>query len=251
MLTLTARQMARFDATAEARFHGAVRDFLARSMGLYLDDLAPAELDRFTAQAIASARELGLATDRDVMRFTIPCAVFGALSWHDPLFADVYTSRIAWCDARRRRSAEAIVAALGRVLDREFAEVSGVELMDRLDRAFLAGRADPETAGLRERAGMPDLFGRFFPARLARLAPGDLEAHLGLSAAAARRVGLTGDPGILFYQQVAFFIGARFAEDRLYPWAATALAEDAPEPVRLRRLRTALRVIVRRARNQT
>jgi len=247
MLQLTTKQMDALRAGAATRFERGIRDFIALHLSDYVDDLAPPELALFTRQVIASARDFGFSIDADIMGFAIPCAIYGAWSWQDPIFADIYVGRLDWCPGGRRRTADGIAEALRRVLDLEFAQVFGVDLMIQLGEVFRDGWDRPWIAGIRRPESLPELCAAVFPARLNRLRPGDLDAHLRLSETVARRFDLQSEQAILFYQQVGLFLGARFGEDPLYPWAGVALAGGASELQRMRRLETALRAMIERA----
>jgi hypothetical protein len=246
MLTLTEEQMTAFEGLAAHELRGRVRDFVVAELRKYVEDLSPDECDRFVAQTVDSAQTFGMEIDGDVMKFAIPCAIFGALSWLDPLFTDIYRARFDWCRGGQRRSAEGIVGALQSVLDQEFAEASGIELMRQVDQVLLDDLGHNWAVELRSLGSLSELFAQLFPSRFGRLGDGDLQAHLLASEMVARRLGLLCEEGLLTYQLIAFFLGARFAGDALYPWAGAALAVGATEEQRVRRLRVALKAFVDR-----
>ena len=88
---------------------------------------------------------------------------------------------------------------------------------------------------------------QFFPERDARLGPGQLATHLTLSEREADRLNLTDTAARCYHHAVALLLGAYFAADPLYPWAQAAIAHPSDDATRISRLRTAFKVMVRRA----
>jgi hypothetical protein len=179
------------------------------------------------------------------MLFSAPCAIYGALSFFDPLFRSLYFATLDWSPAAICRTPDGILDALEKLLAVEFQQRSGIAMLRDLGTALFA--PGPRARRLTSAEVLPAFFERFFPARYSRLAAPQLAAHLAASQLAARRHGLESANAILIYQQVAFFIGSEFGSDALYPWAVKALSKDAPEDARLARLEAAIKIITDRA----
>ena len=89
------------------------------------DDLTPEEQDGFISAVFAEGRKFGCVSDKDFMLFSTPCAIYGTLSHRDPMFQPIFYSEIPWPIACLRRSPEAMIDVLARVLDVEFAKKIG------------------------------------------------------------------------------------------------------------------------------
>jgi hypothetical protein len=240
------QQFAVFDAEAKRAFRSSMRAFVREHHTRYIDDLSEDEVNSFVEDAIASGAEFGCETDRDYMLFSTPCAIYGARSMRDPLFERIYFAPLDWSGARIRRSIDSMMDSLTRLLDSEFADASGAQVLQGLANGLYREGTARALRLTGENQLLP-FFERFFPARIRRLSEGELAAHLSKSRESARRIGLNTPEGILVYQQVAFFIGCEFGGDGLYPWAVKALSKDVPEEARLRRLEAAVKVITDRA----
>lgn len=245
-LLIREKQITAFEAGAKDAFRSRVADFVREHHSGYVDDLTGAEMLAFVDDVIASGAEFGCDSDRDYMLFSTPCAIYGARSMRDPIFECIYFAPLEWTGARVKRPIDSMMDSLSQVLDAEFAEVSGAQLLRRL-RGTLFPDGAPRARRLPAASQLSLFCEKLFPSRMRRLTAAELEAHFSRSQEAAQRIGLSTPEGILVYQQIAYFIGCEFAWDGLYPWAIKALAKDVSEAARLRRLETAVKVITDRA----
>ena len=239
MLTISPRQFDSFAQVCELRYRSQLAHELRRDLGAYVVDLSDPELDQFAETLCDEARSLGFSTEYEIASFARPCVVYGALSHRDPLFEPMYYASLPGAGARRRLGPAALSAATAKVLQTEFARRSGTQLVADLAAVFLSG-AHPEP-------GPYTAIELYFPERAARLAPGALEAHLALASVEADRLGLVDLQARHVHGDVAQLLGACFARDPLYPWAIAAFAGADSDTGRIARLRTALKVIARKA----
>ena len=224
---------------ARRRFEDELASWLRTERTAYVDDLTDPQLAVVAAEICGECDRLGLIGEAATRAFGAAATVYGVYSHKDPLFTSIYYAALPRAGAQLLRTPPGIWSSLAEVLETEFAERSGIDLMLDLDKEFLEGK--PPNLPAKE------LVAKFFPERDARLSPGQLDSHLALSAGEADRLNLTDTSARRFHRDVALLLGAYFAVDPLYPWAQTALDHSSDDATRISRLRTTLKVIVRRA----
>lgn len=237
MLRFSKQQFESFDAASRGVFERHLVLWLRQERSAYVDDLRDEELDLAVRFCVAECDRLRLMGEDATQAFAAAATVYGTLSARDPLFYHLYYSGLPRAGACLVHSPATIWSRLAWTLEAEFSARSGVELIADLARAF----PGPEHAEM----SPEELLQKHFPERLARLEPGMLEAHLRLSEQEADKHGLSGAPARLFHRNVALLLGAHFASDPLYPWAAQAFAAEADETRKIARLNAALHAIAR------
>lgn len=239
MLIISPKQLEELGKSTRRRFEGDLASWLRIERTAYVDDLTDPQLAIVAAEICAECDRLGLIGEAATRAFAAAATIYGVYSHKDPLFESIYYVPLPRACARLLRSPAEIWASLSQVLEMEFSKRSGIKLILDLDSAF------HQEAYLK--LAPKDLMARFFPERYARLSPEQLAAHLTLSEAEASRLNLTDTAVRRYHRNVTLLLGAYFAADPVYPWAQTALDHPSDDVTRISRLRTALKVIVRRA----
>lgn len=239
MPTLSPLQFQSLGQSAEEGYRARVARELRRDLGDYVDDLTEPQLLRFVEVMLEEARGLGFRSETEMQAFARPCVVYGALSHLDPLFEPMFYASLPGPGARRCLSAAGVIQATREVLAAEFRHRTGAQLVTDLARVFLAHDHPPE--------GPRPALEFHFRERAQRLPPGALDAHLSLASREADALGLTDPRARQVHRDVAQLLGACFARDPLYPWAALAFSTPGGDTRRIDRLRAALRLIADKA----
>jgi len=239
MLIISSKQFEELGKSTRRRFEVELASWLRTERTAYVDDLTDPQLAIVAAEISAECDQLGLIGEAATRAFAAAATVYGVYSHKDPLFEPIYYVPLPRVGARLLRPPTGIWASLAQVLEVEFAERSGINLILDLDSAFR------EEVHLNLSA--EELMARFLSERDARLGPGQLAAHLTLSEGEANRLNLTDTTARHFHRNVSLLLGAYFAADPIYPWAQAALEHPSDDVTRISRLRTAFKVIVRRA----
>jgi len=239
MLIISSKQLEELGKSTRRRFEGELASWLRTERTAYVDDLTDPQLAIVAAEICAECDRLGLIGEAATRAFAAAATVYGVYSHKDPLFEPIYYVPLPRAGARLLRSPAGIWASLAQVLEVEFAERSGIRLILHLDSVF--------REELHLNLPAKELMARFFPERDARLSAGQLAAHLTLSVKEANRLNLTDTAARYYFRDVALLLGAHFAADPIYPWAQAALDHPGDDATRISRLRTAFKVIIRRA----
>ncbi len=239
MLIISSKQFEELGWVTRRRFEGELASWLRTERTAYVDDLTDPQLAIVAAEICAECDRLGLIGVAATRAFAAATTVYGVYSHKDPLYEPIYYVPLPRAGARLLRPPAGIWASLAQVLEKEFTERSGINLILDLDSAF--------REEVRLDLSAKELMARFFPERDARLGPGQLAAHLTLSEGEANRLNLTDTAARHYHRNVALLLGAYFAADPIYPWAQAALDHPGDDATRISRLRTAFKVIVRRA----
>lgn len=242
MLSIRPESISILSSNVEKRFRDRISTFVMDEHSEHLEDLNHEEQESFIDAMFSEGHKFACQTDTEFMMFSAPCAVFGALSHYDPVFQPIYYSSLNWSTACIRRPPEVMVDKLAEILNIEFADYSGVELMLTMGKCIYdaSGQIRLLTSG----EDLEAFCNQVFPSRYARLSQRRLNLHFSRSFELATNFGLESESGIFFYQQIAFVLGTEFGRDPLYPWANSALCIDAPEVERLTQLSTALIKII-------
>ena len=243
MLTISSKQFEELGKSTRRRFEGELASWLRTERTAYVDDLTDSQLAVVATEICAECDRLGLIGEAATRAFAAAATVYGVYSHKDPLFEQIYYVPLPRAGARLLRSPAGIWASLAQVLEAEFAKRSGIELILHLDSVFR------EEMHLKLPA--KDLMIGLFPERAARLNARQLADHLALSVQEANRLNLTDTAARYYFRDVALLLGSHFAADPLYPWAQAAFDHPGDDATRISRLRTAFKVIVRRAKTMT
>lgn len=243
MLVISSKQREELGKSTRHRFEVKLASWLRTERTAYVDDLTDSELAIVVAKICAECDQLGLIGEEATRAFAAAATVYGVYSHKDPLFEPIYYVPLPRAGARLLRPPAGIWASLAQVLEAEFSERSGIRLILDLESASHKEaqlKFTPE-----ERMAL------FFPERNARLDSGRLTAHLAISEREADRLRLTDTTARRYHRDVALLLGAYFSTDPIYPWAQVALDHPSDDASRISRLRTAIKVIVQRARTMT
>jgi len=240
---ISSKQLEELGKSTRRQFEVELASWLRTERTAYVDDLTDPQLVIVAAEISAECDRLGLIGEVATRAFAAAATIYGVYSHKDPLFEPIYYAPLPLAGARLLRSPTGIWASLAQVLETEFAERSGIKLILDLDSAF--------SKDVHLKFMPKELMERFLPERNARLGPGQLEAHLTLSEAEADRLNLTDTAARRYHHAAALLLGAHFAADPIYPWAQVALDHPGDDATRISRLRTAFKVIVRRAKTIT
>lgn len=233
MLRISTPQARAFQAVALSECRTVLMRFLRDEMNDYIHDLDDTELGLFSEKVIELGHSFGFITQNAIAKFSIPCAIYGALSPLDPIYKDVFYWQTR---PARLRLPEDIVAATARILDVEFSRRTGDEVI--VAAADIALAAPPTRT-------LPAVLMRAFRERFDRISEDELAMHLDLSAQCADSLGLRECDHINYYQKIALLLGARFGIDPLYPWANRALGAGAASAVRIRTLKVSVQHFIK------
>lgn len=242
MFQILKQNLREFEEESKQRLVKRLAEWLRCERTAYVDDLSEQELLTLSEEIIEQSSALGFVDEVSIRAMAAVASVFGAFAYADPLFEPIFYSALPRPGARLMHSPLGIWLGLADLLEIEFHRRSGTELIIALGNAFL-GEFHPEFEPM-------ELLRDHFPERAARLSKAQLDEHLQLSEAEALRLGLCDPRALRYYRDVGLLLGAHFAKDPLYPWAQAAFASGRDDMAKVARLRTALRVIVKRARAQ-
>lgn len=239
MLTISSNHLKWLDKSTRHHFEVELAGWLRSERTAYVDDLTDPQLACVVAEICAECDRLGLIGEAATRAFAAAATVYGVYSHKDPLFESIYYVPLPRGGARLLRTPAGIWSSLANVLEVEFVKRSGISLVLHIDSVF--------NEEIHLKLPAKDLMAELFPERESRLSTEQLAAHLTLSAEEANRLDLTDTQARYYFRDVALLLGAHFASDPIYPWAQTALNHPGDDATRISRLRTAFKVIVRRA----
>lgn len=242
MFRISKQTLREFEKESKRTFIKRLAEWLRCERTAYVDDLSEQELLKLAEEIFEQSNTLGFVDEVSIQAMAAVASVFGAFAYADPLFEPIFYAALPRPGARLMHSPLGIWRGLADLLDLEFHRRSGTELIIALGDAF-QGDFHPEFEPM-------ELLCGHFPERAARLSKAQLDEHLQLSEAEASRLGLRDPQARRYHRDVGLLLGAHFAKDPLYPWAQAAFNSDRDDMAKVARLRTALRVIVRRARVQ-